>query len=332
MENAVSATSLKMQGVGSFSDVSIAVLIPCLNEAKSVNGVVTSFKQALPSARIYVYDNGSTDETAEEARNAGAIVREELRPGKGNVVRRMFADIEADVYLMVDGDGTYDPSIAQKMVSMVVEDGYDLVNAIRVTETDNAYPPLHKFGNTLLTGLVRRVFQREVKDMLSGYKALSRRFVKSFPIFSARFEIETEITVHAMELNASVGELDGVYIDREVGSESKLSTVGDGYRILRAISKLARQGRPLMFFSTIGLILAAIAVILGIPVVITFIQIHKVPRLPTAVLSTGLVLLASLSVTAGFIVDAVTRSRIESKILKFLSVPTIQGLEERNQS
>ncbi|NNN20690.1 MAG: glycosyltransferase [Acidimicrobiales bacterium] len=321
-----------MQVVESLPGISVAVLIPCLNEATSIKGVVTSFRQVLPSARIYVYDNGSTDGTADEAHKAGAIVRTEPRPGKGNVVRRMFADIEADVYLMVDGDGTYDPAIAQKMVNMVVNDGHDLVNAIRVTEIDNAYPPLHKFGNSLLTGLVRRVFKREVKDMLSGYKALSRRFVKSFPIFSARFEIETEITVHAMELNASVGELDGAYIDREVGSESKLSTLGDGYRILRAISKLARQGRPLMFFSLIGFILAVVAVLLGIPVVITFFQTHKVPRLPTAILSTGLVLLASLSVTAGFIVDAVTRARIENKILKFLSVPTIQGLEEENQS
>ncbi len=304
-------------------ELEIAVLIPCKDEELTIAKVVKDFKSVLPQASIYVYDNCSSDSTKATAIQAGAIVRSERMPGKGNVVRRMFADIDADVYILVDGDDTYDVSVAPKMVQEVIK-GCDLVNGVRQAVDEKAsYRKGHRFGNQLLSALVQKVFARKVSDMLSGYKAMSRRFVKSMPIFSKGFEIETEITVHAMELETTIGEIETQYRERPEGSESKLNTFGDGVRILNAITTLVRQGKPLLFFSAVGFIFALVAFILAVPVVITFLQTHKVPRLPTALLSTGLILLSSLSFTVGLILDNVTRARKETITLKYLSDQSI---------
>ena len=299
----------------------VAVLIPCRDEATTVATVVADFAAALPQACIYVYDNGSTDDTADRARAAGAVVRDVEIPGKGNVVRRMFADVEADVYVLVDGDATYDAGVAPALVSGVLDEGRDLVNASRRPEGDLAYRAGHELGNRMLAGLVSSMFARPVGDILSGYKACSRRLVKSFPAVSGGFEIETELMVHALEVSAPIAEVPCRYIERPPGSHSKLATYRDGTRILRTIMSLVRQGRPLAFFSAIGLLLLAVGVGFGIPVLITFAHTHLVPRLPTAVLSTGLVILAALSFTAGLLLDTVTRARREQRVLAYLAVP-----------
>lgn len=300
------------------ADPSVAVLVPCHNEAASVAGVVKDFRRSLPTAVIYVYDNGSTDGTAQIARGSGAVVRAEALLGKGNVVRRMFADIEADIYVMVDGDGTYDASAAPGLVERLVLDGLDMVNCARVTAVDGVYRPGHRFGNRILTGLVARVFGKRLKDMLSGYRVMSRRFVKSFPALSTGFEIETEITVHALELRAPITELSAPYCVRPQGSASKLRTIRDGMRILRLIVHLVKEERPLQFFSVIFAILAFVSVALGVPVVIQFLATGLVGRLPTAVLATGLMILAFMSFFCGLVLDTVTRGRREMKRLIYL--------------
>lgn len=304
-------------------DMRVAVLVPCHNEEATVTQVVTGFRAALPSATIYVYDNNCTDRTAELAKAAGAVVRAESQPGKGYVVRRMFADIEADVYVMADGDATYDAARAPELVELLVRDRLDMVVGTRVPESpEHAYRPGHQFGNRLLTGTVALIFGRGFTDMLSGYRVFSRRFVKSFPAESQGFEIETEITIHALHMGLPVGETATRYFARPEGSASKLSTYRDGFRILWLIVSLFKEVRPFAFFGLIFLILAVLSVGLAVPVLLTYLQTGLVPRLPTAVLSTGLMLLAFLSLASGVILDSVSRGRLEAKRLAYLRLPT----------
>lgn len=305
----------------SLDHIKVAVLIPCYNEAKAIGDVVHSFQQALPNASVYVYDNNSSDDTIEVALLAGAVVRRERQQGKGNVVRRMFADIEADIYVMADGDDTYDASAAPRLIEKMVSENLDMVNGKRISDAEAAYRPGHKFGNKLLTMLVKMFFGSGIDDMLSGYKIFSRRFTKSFPSLSSGFEIETELTVHALELRMPIAEVDIVYGSRGEGSESKLSTFADGFRILRTIAILIKGERPLQFFSAIFILLILGSVVLSIPIITTYMQTGLVPRLPTAVLVTGMVLLSFLSLACGLILDTVTRGRQELKRLQYLNVP-----------
>ena len=307
----------------------VAVLVPCFNEQAAIPAVVRGFRAALPDAAIYVYDNNSSDNTAAEAQAAGATVRTERLQGKGNVVRRMFADIEADAYVLVDGDDTYDAAAAPAMVGMLLRDGLDMVNGARVPEAQGAYRPGHRFGNRVLTGLVGRIFGDRVSDMLSGYRVFSRRFVKSFPALSGGFETETEFTIHALELRMPIGEVATPYKERPVGSASKLNTYRDGLRILRTVLLLVKEERPLPFFAVIAAVLLLMAAVVFAPVLRTYLQTGLVPRLPTAVLATGLVLLSFLSLTCGLILDSVTRGRKEVKRLAYLAVPapSPSGLE-----
>ena len=299
----------------------VAVLAPCYNEATAIPLVVRDFRAALPGAAIYVYDNNSTDGTVTVARAAGAVVRTEPLQGKGNVVRRMFADIEADVYVLVDGDDTYDAASAPAMIHRLLSDQLDMVNCARVTEIVAAYRPGHRFGNVLLTTMVARTFGNRIGDMLSGYRVFSRRFVKSFPALSSGFEIETELTVHALELAMPVAEVQTPYKDRPVGSTSKLRTFHDGFRILGTILVLIKEERPLAFFGALFALLAAVSTVLIWPVVATFLATGLVPRLPTAVLVTGMMMLAFLSLFTGLILDTVTRGRWEIKRLRYLAMP-----------
>jgi glycosyltransferase involved in cell wall biosynthesis len=296
----------------------LAVLVPCFNEETAIAQVVRDFRAALPQATIYVYDNNSTDGTVGVARAAGAVVRRETHQGKGNVVRRMFSDIDADVYVLVDGDATYDAPSAPGMIALLLEDRLDMVVAARVHADEAAYRRGHVTGNRLLTGFVDTVFGSAFTDILSGYRAFSRRFVKSFPVLSGGFEIETELTIHALELELPIAEIRTPYYARPEGSESKLSTWRDGFRILGTILKLYRSERPLRFFSSIGIGLAAISIVLAIPIVITFLERGTVPRLPTAILAMGLMLAAYVSIAAGLILDTVTRGRREVKLLAYL--------------
>ena len=297
----------------------VAVLVPCFNEEAAVAAVVSDFRAALPDADVYVYDNNSSDRTADVAREAGADVRVERRQGKGHVVRRMFADIDADVYVLVDGDATYDAASAPRMVEMLMSEHLDMVVGLRVDQAEAAYRPGHRTGNWLLTAFVASVFGSRFTDMLSGYRVFSRRFVKSFPVLSGGFEIETELTIHALELGLAAAEIDTPYYARPQGSASKLNTWRDGFRILRTIIRLYRAERPLAFFGVIGLCLAIVSVGFAIPVVVTYMETGLVPRLPTAVLSTGLMLLASLSIAVGLVLDTVTRGRREMKLLAYLA-------------
>jgi glycosyltransferase involved in cell wall biosynthesis len=297
------------------------VLIPCYNEEVAIPGVVAAFRAALPLATIHVYDNNSGDRTREVAAAAGAVVRTETLQGKGHVVRRMFADIEADVYLLVDGDGTYDAAVAPELVRLLLEQQLDMVTGVRVTDATAAYRPGHRFGNALLTGMVRQIFGNRITDMLSGYRAFSRRFVKSFPALAEGFETETEFTVHALELMLPVGELLTPYRERPQGSVSKLRTYSDGFRILRTILLLVQRERPLAFFASTGALLLLLGVGLSVPVVLEFLRSGLVPRLPTAVLSTGLVLLSFLAFACGLILDTVTRGRKEAKRIAYLAIP-----------
>jgi glycosyltransferase involved in cell wall biosynthesis len=303
----------------------IAVLVPCFNEEAAVATVVGGFRKALPSAQVYVYDNNSKDRTAEVARSAGAEVRREARQGKGHVVRRMFADIDADVYVLVDGDATYDAPSAPGMIELLVNDHLDMVVGSRVDQEQAAYRRGHRTGNWLLTSFLSSVFGQAFTDILSGYRVFSRRFVKSFPVLSDGFEIETELTVHALELTMPVAEVETPYFARPEGSVSKLNTWRDGFRILGTILKLYRSEKPLRFFVIIGLFLALVAIGLAIPVVITYLEEGVVPRLPTAVLSTGLMIVAVLSVSSGLVLDTVTRGRREMKLLNYLSQPPVGG-------
>ncbi len=299
----------------------VAVLIPCYNEETAIASVVRDFRAALPGATIYVYDNNSSDRTVEVARAAGATVRHEPLQGKGNVMRRMFSDIEADVYVLVDGDDTYHAASAPQLVQRLWDDQLDMVNGARVTEIVAAYRPGHRFGNLLLTGIVANIFGSRIADMLSGYRVFSRRFVKSFPALSSGFETETELTVHALELRMPIAEIKTPYKDRPPGSHSKLNTIRDGIRILKTILILVKEERPMPFFSAIFAVLAAAAVILAWPVVTTYLHTGLVPRFPTALLSTGLMLMGFLSLTCGLILDTVTLGRREAKRMRYLSIP-----------
>jgi glycosyltransferase involved in cell wall biosynthesis len=297
----------------------VAVLVPCYNEERSIVRVIEGFRAALPHAPIYIYDNNSTDKTVEVAAQAGAVVRRESHQGKGHVVRRMFTDVEADIYVLVDGDATYDAPSVRSMVDRLLEDRLDMVVGARVDRDHTAYRRGHRTGNRLLTRFVTLVFGRAFTDILSGYRVFSRRFVKSFPVLSGGFEIETELTVHALELELPVAEIQTPYYSRGEGSTSKLHTWRDGFRILWTILRLLRSERPFQFFSSIAAVLAATAVYIMIPVFSTFMKTGLVPRLPTAVLATGLMLAAALLFTSGLILDTVTRGRRELKLLAYLA-------------
>ena len=299
----------------------IAVLVPCYNEEVTIASVIADFQAVLPTATIYVYDNNSQDRTTEVARAAGAVVGRENLQGKGNVIRRMFADIEADVYVLVDGDATYHAPSAREMVDLLLADRLDMVNGTRITDIEAAYRPGHRFGNLVLTGIVRTIFGDRIKDMLSGYRVFSRRFVKSFPALSGGFETETEFTVHALELGMPIGELETPYRERPPGSQSKLNTIRDGIRILLTIVRLVKEERPLQFFAVSGTVLFVVAFLLAVPLLAEFARTGLVPRFPTAILATGLVGLAFLSFTCGLILDSVSRGRTEVKRLAYLSVP-----------
>jgi glycosyltransferase involved in cell wall biosynthesis len=306
----------------------IAVLIPCHNEALAIAGVVADFRNTLPDAEIYVYDNDSNDETSSLASQAGARVRREMLRGKGNVVRRMFSDVEADVYVLVDGDGTYDAASAPRMISMLLENHLDMVNGARVSSHQDAYRRGHRTGNLLLSGMVARIFGNRISDMLSGYRVFSRRFVKSFPALSSGFEIETELTIHALELRVPLGEMKIPYRERAVGSASKLRTYADGLRIMRTIVWLIKQEHPLQCFSIAALILFVLGVTLSIPVFVEYHQTGLVPRFPTAILSMGMVLLSFLLLTCGLILDSVALGRKEAKRLSYLSIPSLSAVRQ----
>lgn len=298
-----------------------AVLIPCYNEEAAIGAVVRDFRAALPGAAVYVYDNNSRDRTMEVARAAGAVVRREPLQGKGNVVRRMFADIDADVYVLVDGDDTYHAASAPALIEKLVGEQLDMVNAQRISTAEAAYRRGHVLGNRLLTGLVGAIFGKRSDDMLSGYRVFSRRFVKSFPALAGGFEIETELTVHALEMRMPFGEVQTPYKERPPGSVSKLSTYRDGLRILFMIGKLVKEERPFQSFALAALGLTLASVALAVPVVLTYLDTGLVPRLPTAVLAAALMILAFLSMACGLILDTVTRARREIKRLAYLAHP-----------
>lgn len=301
----------------------IAVVIPCFNEGVTIAAVVAGFRAALPQAVIYVYDNNSSDQTASLAMAAGAVVQREVRQGKGHVVRRAFADVDADVYVLVDGDGTYDAPAAPGMVALLLEQQLDMVNGARRDQVEAAYRPGHRFGNAMLTYLVGTVFGRDITDMLSGYRVFSRRFVKSFPALSAGFETETEFTVHALELGMPIAEVLTDYAERPAGSASKLRTIRDGIRILRTILVLVKDERPLAFFGAAATVLLLLGLGFGTSVALEFTRTGLVPRLPTAVLASTLVLLSALAIACGFVLDSVARGRKEFKRLAYLSVPSL---------
>ena len=299
----------------------IAVVLPCYNEEAAIAETVAGFRAALPGATIHVYDNNSRDRTVEIARKAGAVVRSERQQGKGHVVRRMFADVDADIYVMADGDLTYDPQAAPAMVAMLVDEQLDMVVGTRQHEVTDAYRGGHVLGNKLFTGLLSRLFGRSFSDIFSGYRVFSRRFVKSFPVLSAGFEIETEISVHALELRMPVGEMATAYGARPEGSASKLSTYRDGWRILRTIGTLYRIERPVLFYGSVGAMILALALILSIPLILTYLDTGLVPRVPTAILITGMAIVAVLCFFAGLILDTVTRGRREVRRLAYLGQP-----------
>ena len=299
----------------------IAVLLPCYNEEAAIGQTIAGFRAALPGAAIYVYDNNSTDRTCAVAVEAGAIVRTERMQGKGHVVRRMFADVEADVYVMADGDATYDADAAPELVKRLVDEQLDMVVGARKSEVENAYRRGHRFGNRLFTGLLANLFGRSFSDIFSGYRVFSRRFVKSFPALSRGFETETEISVHALELAMPVAEIVTAYGARLEGSQSKLSTWRDGWRIMNTILHLFRIERPVLFYGGFGVFLAALAIVISIPLVITYIETGLVPRFPTAILATGLMIVAFLSFMCGLILDTVVRGRREVRRLSYLSYP-----------
>jgi glycosyltransferase involved in cell wall biosynthesis len=305
----------------------VAVLIPCCNEEAAIGKVVSDFRRVLPDAIIYVYDNNSCDHTILEARAAGAVVRRERLQGKGHVVRRMFADVDADVYILVDGDDTYDPAVAPGMLKMLIDGQLDMVSAARYGAVHDAYRLGHRLGNILLSALVSWAFGGGISDLLSGYRVFSRRFVKSFPALSSGFETETEFTIHALSLHMPVQEVRAHYRIRAPGTASKLSTFKDGIRILKAILTLIQHERPLQVFTVNALVLLIAGISLGVPVVIEFQRTGLVPRLPTALVSTGLVLLANLSMTCGLILDAVSRTRKENKRLAYLAILPLEIAE-----
>jgi len=310
--------------LNSVASPKIAVLLPCYNEEAAIGKTVAGFRAALPGATIYVYDNNSRDRTRDVAAEAGAVVRSERQQGKGHVVRRMFADIDADVYVMADGDLTYDPSAAPQMVDLLLAEQLDMIVGTRRHEEKDAYRGGHVLGNKLFTGLLSGLFGRSFSDIFSGYRVFSRRFVKSFPVLSSGFEIETEMSVHALELRMPVGEVETVYLARPEGSQSKLSTYSDGWRILKTIITLYRIERPVLFYGSIGALLVALAVLLAVPLVITYLNTGLVPRFPTAILVTGIIIVAVLCFFAGLILDTVTRGRREVRRLYYLSLAAPQ--------
>ncbi|MEL4893862.1 glycosyltransferase family 2 protein [Crocosphaera sp. Alani8] len=299
----------------------LAVLIPCRNEGLTIARVVQQFRERLPEADIYVYDNRSTDDTVEQAKEAGAIVRYEPQPGKGNVVRRMFADIDADVYILVDGDNTYEVNAIHQLIDRLLNDNLDMVVGARRSKTQDkqAYRLGHRSGNLFLTGVVKFLFGSQLKDMLSGYRVFSRRFVKSFPALSSGFEIETELTVHTLELKIPFAEDYTLYGSRPPGSESKLKTFTDGWRVLGTAVLLFKEVRPFLFFSIISILLALVSLSLILPVFTTYLATGLVPRFPTAILAASIMLLAFLSFTCGLILDSVARGRREVKRMTYLS-------------
>jgi glycosyltransferase involved in cell wall biosynthesis len=304
---------------GASAVVNIAVLLPCYNEELSIRKTVEGFRSVLPEAVVYVYDNSSTDNTSDEAISGGAIVRREQWPGKGNVVRRMFSDIEADIYLMADGDGTYDCHMAPEMIQKLIHGHLDMVIGIRQDVYQNAHRAGHGFGNRLFNGLYRRMFGPLFTDIFSGYRIFSRRFVKSFPAVSNGFEIETEISVHASQLRMSIAEIPTQYGARQEGSVSKLRTVRDGLRIMFTFIVLFKEIRPAQFFGVLAAALSALAVSLSIPLFLTYFESGLVPRIPTAVLSTGLVLLSGIFMVSGLILDSVARGRLEQKRMWYIA-------------
>jgi glycosyltransferase involved in cell wall biosynthesis len=306
-------------------NIDVAVLVPCYNEELTISKVVADFRRTLPNATIYVCDNNSQDRSAELAQAAGAVVYTELLPGKGNVVRRMFADIEADVYVLVDGDDTYDAASAPKMVQVLLNNSFDMVNGSRVTTVEDAYRVGHRFGNWMLTSMVAWTFGNRFTDMLSGYRVMSRRYVKSFPALATGFETETELTVHALELRMPITEIATPYKSRPSGSESKLNTFRDGFRILWTIAVLVKEERPMQLFSILAVLLATASILFILPVAVTYWSTGLVPRLPTAVLAMGLMLLSFLSLTCGLILDTVTRGRREMKRMRYLDIPAGRG-------
>ncbi|HEX8668286.1 MAG TPA: glycosyltransferase family 2 protein [Allosphingosinicella sp.] len=305
------------------SALRIAVLLPCYNEEAAIGQTVAAFRAALPDAAVYVYDNNSGDRTREVAAAAGAIVRDERMQGKGHVVRRMFADVEADVYLMADGDATYDATVAPELVRRLVEERLDMVVGARKSEVEEAYRRGHRLGNRLFTGILASLFGRSFTDIFSGYRVFSRRFVKSFPALSRGFETETEISVHALELAMPVAEVVTAYGARPEGSHSKLSTYRDGWRIARTILHLFRIERPVLFYGGFAAFLAALAVVLAVPLVVTYAETGLVPRFPTAILVTGLMVVATISFAVGLILDTVVRGRREVRRLAYLSFPAV---------
>ncbi|MET1111697.1 MAG: glycosyltransferase family 2 protein [Allosphingosinicella sp.] len=305
------------------SQLRIAILLPCYNEEAAVAQTVAAFRAALPSARIYVYDNNSRDRTREVAEGAGAVVREERMQGKGHVVRRMFADIEADVYVMADGDSTYDASAAPELVRRLVDERLDMVVGARKSEVEEAYRRGHRLGNRLFTSILAGLFGRSFTDIFSGYRVFSRRFVKSFPALSRGFETETEISVHALELAMPVAETVTAYGARPEGSVSKLSTYRDGWRIMRTILHLFRIERPVLFYGGFAAFLAGLGLVLAAPLIVTYARTGLVPRFPTAILVTGMMVVAFLSFGVGLILDTVVRGRREVRRLHYLSFPAV---------
>ncbi len=303
----------------------IAVTLPCYNEAASIADVIAGFRAALPTADIYVFDNNSTDGTADIAARAGAKVRRETRQGKGHVVRRIFADVEADIYVMADGDGTYDASMAPALVELLQKNHVDMVIGTRADVTRDAGRGGHAFGNRMFNLLYNRIFGREFTDILSGYRVFTRRFAKSFPATSAGFEIETEMSVHASQLGIPTLERPTRYGVRPQDSPSKLRTFRDGFRILGMFALLMKETRPLAFFGLIGTALMLTALLLSAPLFLTYFQTGMVPRYPTAVLSTGIVIIGVISAVCGLILDSLARARIEAKRAVFLSYPPLEG-------
>ena len=312
-------TTFAEHKISRFEPYKIAVLIPCYNEEAAVAKVIEDFRSALPVATIFVFDNNSTDNTRSVARAVGAEVFQEKHRGKGFVVRRMFSDVEADIYVLVDGDATYDAPSVQPMIERLLEGRLDMVVGNRVDCEQAAYRIGHRTGNKLLSAFVASVFGSTFNDVLSGYRVFSRRFVKSFPVLSGGFEIETELTIHALELGLAVDEIDTPYYARPTDSASKLNTWRDGFRILLTILSLYRAERPLAFFTGVGAMAAIASIGFAIPIVVTYLETGLVPRLPTAVLATGLMLSAFLCMAAGLILDTVTRGRREMKLLAYLS-------------
>jgi len=326
-EAALAAIGQKISPV--VSELDIAVLIPCWNEASTIGDVVRAFRTALPGARVFVYDNNSHDGTTVAARDAGATVRREPLQGKGHVVRRMFADIEADIYLMVDGDATYDAAAAPRLVTRLIETNADMVVAARITEEKAAYRSGHRFGNQMLTGLVSKIFGDRFTDMLSGYRAFSRRFVKSYPALARGFETETDLTVHALELDMITSEIQATYFARPEGSVSKLNTVRDGARILMTIGRLVRDERPMMFFGSLAGAGAVLGAGLGAPVLIEYLQTGLVPRFPTAFAVGTLAVLSGLSLVCGAVLETVSHGRREMKRLSYNSVESLVAKIDR---